>query len=219
MSLKVFLDTNIIIAMMDSSDAHHEDCSRLLNWAGDQHDVVEFLVSSTLDYDLESAAPTLAATRKRWIADQGLTSAPGPFTLGVSRLGADVLVSEDDGAAIKRLVDLLVDSDSKRSRRQGGDVRDAAGQQPNPDRRKSLDLHHYHAAIIHGADLFVTLDRKRTLGRLRKAEPGHLPVPIVSPTEAVDECARRLGVPAQRWAPRRSQCSPSGNVRNSDSAD
>lgn len=94
----------------------------------------------------------------------------------MTRLGCDALVTDEQGELFKRL-----DSEF-------GTMPVADGQVF--DRRKAFDVHHYEAAIMASADAFVTTDDKRMLGRLRKVTDGSVPLPVVSPEEAVGMVTR-----------------------------
>lgn len=168
--LRLAIDTCVVIAAFNEDEPGHRSCRELFGLAagGD----VELLVSSTFDYDQERAwdrNPDRAARNGSWLSDSNVTRIPGPLVLDVSRLGCDVLVSEEEAALYEQLMAEF----------------GSAGPAGEFSRRKSFDAHHYMAAILASADAFVTLDESDVLGRLRKATDGSVPLQVVSPEEAV----------------------------------
>lgn len=170
--LRLAIDTCVVIAAINEGEPHHRSCRTLFDLA--DAGVVELLVSSTFEYDQEKGwekDPKRASRNAEWLASQRVSRIAGPFTVGVTRLGSDVLVSEGQGELFERL-----DNEFGPMTR-GAEVF---------DRRKAFDVHHYKAAIMASADVFVTTDEKDVLGRLRQVVEGLVPLPVVSPEEAVD---------------------------------
>lgn len=168
--LRLAVDTCVVIAAINEDEPCYRSCRELFELAagGD----VELLVSSTFDYDQEKAwesNPDRAARNGSWLSDSNVTRIPGPFVLDVSRLGSDVLVSDEQAAVYERLMSEF----------------GSAGSDGGFSRRKALDAHHHMAAILASADVFVTLDESDVLGRLRKATDGSVPLQVISPEEAV----------------------------------
>lgn len=160
------VDTSVIIAAMTPSEPAHKDSHDLFAFAREGH--VELLVASTFEYDQESDLDAdRLARRQKWLAHQQVTRVSGPFTLDVSILGFDALVSDEQGELFQRLRDSHAGNTSS----------------VGFARRQYLDLHHFEAAAMNGADAFTTLDQSRILKRLRAAG-AHSPIPVITPGEA-----------------------------------
>lgn len=181
--LRMAIDTCVIVAAQKPDHLECAPCSRLFDLA--RAGAVELLVSSSYDYDQETNLQEDPAKRRHsWLAGWlRVTRVSGPATLDVSRLDVDALPSDSQGSAFATLAaDFGLRTDGTSFNRRG-----------------HIDLHHYQAAIMAGADAFVTSDGKGALGRLRRAS-GTIPLQVLTPDEAV-----ALALSAVEHEPRRKR--------------
>jgi hypothetical protein len=141
---RFYLDTGVLIGVMDEDDGHHATCQPLVEAA--ECGRVLLLWSSGVDYDLEKAGADRRARRLAWLHECPVTSrTPAPFVLDVSVLdGGDVLGGDEHAEAMTALHRLLWKPQ-----------RD--GESELSHRRRNLDLHHAYTAVMQDADL-VTVD-------------------------------------------------------------
>jgi hypothetical protein len=168
LAMRLFtLDTYCVIAAVKGEEPAGSDIDQLVELA--RSGQISIVITSGFEVDQRRASEERRRANLEWLSRRPILSIPGPFRLGMSRLGElDELVTEDIAAVDKAIAEIVLPK----------------GLKPENAGRRMQDVHHLTAHYMAKRDFFVTGDdddmiRKRTQ---LKSEIG---IVIATPSEAV----------------------------------
>jgi hypothetical protein len=132
------LDNCCLVAAQEPLDPRHVDCLSLIELGRSERLVL--LVATGISYDLENASEERRGVREEWLRERPfIGSVPGPFIVGVTRIGSDAMVPEGLREPLARLNEIM-----------------AVGTKST--RRQMIDHHQVVAAVMQNVAAFVTFD-------------------------------------------------------------